>query len=419
MKVLITTDTYYPSINGVVTSVNTLYHALKERGHEVRILTLSDNLHSKKEGDIYYIRSFNARIYPGARGTVPVERHFCKEIEKWRPDIIHSQTEFFTMMFAKRIAKNLNIPIIHTYHTMYEHYMRYLFKVNTVSKKSAKLFSKELLRSVEGLITPTDKVKRTLKEYGLQQPMFVIPSGLSMDKIQKDFSETERQALRKKLNISEEKKVIVTVGRVGLEKNLDEILNHFFNFHLEHKEVLWLIVGDGPYRQELQEKVAFMNLSEDVIFAGMVAPEDIYRYYKLGDVFVSASVSETQGLTYIEALMAGTPIVCRRDDCLEDIMQNGVNGYYFTEKEEFCEHLEELLYNTELREKFAQAALNSVQKFSKEEFGKQAERAYYEIIRRNSGRKKKRSMGKRIYYKWKKLPKQYIEKMQDYFKVIE
>lgn len=412
MRVLITTDTYLPAINGVVTSVDTLYRELKERGHDVRILTLSENIHTKKQDDVYYLRSFRVYVYPGVRGTVPIERTFRKEIERWKPDIIHTQTEFFTMVIAKKIAYDLNIPVIHTYHTMYEHYTRYLLKVDFIGKKSAKLLTKETLRTVDALIAPTGKVETTLRNYRMEQPIYVIPTGIPMEKIRRPFSEEEKQELKRELNIPKEKKIIASIGRVGLEKNLDEIADYFIYLSRKHNDIVWLIGGDGPYRKELQSRIARLHLSDSVIFTGMIAPDEIYRYYKLADVFVSASISETQGLTYVEALMAGTPLVCRKDSCLEDILEEGKNGYYFEKEEDFVGHLEELLYDTEKRKAFSDYALESGYKFSKEQFALKVEQAYYDTIRKFAG--KKGSLFRwRSWKRFGEFPYGYMEKLTE------
>lgn len=415
MKILITTDTYLPSINGVVTSVNMLYRELKARGHDVRILTLSEDIHMKKRDDVYYLRSFRIYVYPGVRGTVPIEKTFRKEIERWRPDIIHTQTEFFTMVIAKKIASVLNIPIVHTYHTMYEHYTRYLLRVDAISRQSAKLFTRESLRMVDAVVAPTGKVEKTLRDYGVDLPVYVIPTGLAMDKFGKSVSEEEKRDLRRKLGISEDKKIIATIGRIGLEKNLDEVADYFLYVERTHPEIVWMIVGDGPYREELQNRISRLKLSDNVIFTGMVDPEEIYLYYKLADVFVSASMSETQGLTYIEALMAGTPLVCKKDACLADILEEGFNGYYFETGDEFNRHLNELLSDEEKRKRFSNCALESSVKFSKERFAENIEKAYLDCLKKFSGREERFLRSRRLG-RMKKLPHLYMEKISDYFR---
>ena len=136
MKILITTDWYEPVVNGVVTSVLNLTKQLKEKGHEVKILTLSKTCHTYIEGDVIYVGSVGVGlIYPEARLKVAVIRQIIKGLIDWKPDIIHSQCEFSTFFMAKRIAEELQIPIIHTYHTVYEDYTHY-FSPNVVWGKA-------------------------------------------------------------------------------------------------------------------------------------------------------------------------------------------------------------------------------------------------------------------------------------------
>ena len=130
MKVLITTEYYIPTINGVVVSTMNLKNELIKKGHEVRILTLSDTRHSyEKQGDIYIGSAGVQKVYPGARFTFVRNNRFIEELMNWHPDIIHSQSEFSTFFMARRIAKNLQIPIVHTYHTIYEDYTHYFSPV--------------------------------------------------------------------------------------------------------------------------------------------------------------------------------------------------------------------------------------------------------------------------------------------------
>ena len=127
MKVLITTDWYAPVINGVVTSVLLLQRELVARGHDVRVVTLSNSLHTYKEGPVYYMGSVSAgKIYPGARLKINRARSMMQELIAWHPDVIHSQCEFSSFRVAAALSNRLGIPIVHTYHTVYEDYTHYL-----------------------------------------------------------------------------------------------------------------------------------------------------------------------------------------------------------------------------------------------------------------------------------------------------
>ena len=131
MRILITTDLYTANINGVVTSVKNLISHLRKNGHEVRVLTLSEHTKSHRTETEYFIASMPIGIYPNIRMPISRGRKFQKELISWRPDIIHSQCEFFTMGYAKRISKKTGVPIVHTYHTLYEHYVKYAIPIKS------------------------------------------------------------------------------------------------------------------------------------------------------------------------------------------------------------------------------------------------------------------------------------------------
>ena len=269
MKILITSDWYAPAVNGVVTSVLNLRRELEARGHEVRVLTLAGSRRSTVENGVYAVGSVDAgRIYPGARLRSAAAGPMVQELIRWRPDVVHSQCEFSTFFLARRIARDANAPLVHTYHTVYEDYTHY-------------------------------------------------------------FSPSRRWGRR--------------AAALGLTEN-------------------------GA-----------------VVFAGMVPPARVPEFYALGDVFVSASTSETQGLTYIEALAAGLPLVCRADPCLAGVVENGANGwqYHTAAQRQAC--LERLLADEPLRAAMARQAAASAERFSAQRFGGTMARLYRAQMWRSGG----------------------------------
>ena len=383
MKVLITTDTFLPSISGVVTSTVNLYTELIKMGHEVRILTLSRNNSSSRVDDVYYIRSFGVNVYPDVRGTVSFRNKFLKEIIEWSPDIIHSQCEFFTFVFAKRISKKLNIPIVHTYHTMYEHYTKYVIKNHIVGNKLVSVFSKGVLKNVEAVIAPTEKVRNSLVGYGIENEIEVIPTGINLDRFKTRTTREEKQNLKQSLGIDQENRIILTVGRLGAEKNIDEILQNLPKLIEKHKNLSMLIVGDGPYRGQLEQQAEELGIRANVVFTGMVAPETISSYYQIADIFVSASESETQGLTYIEALANGIPEICRNDKCLEGVLISGYNGYTYEKSQDFIEDMNHLLENYSLRAQMSANAEASAQRYGSLAFVRSVESLYQDVVSKN------------------------------------
>lgn len=382
MKILITTDWYSPVVNGVVTSVLNLKKELEARGHEVRILTLSQKLSTYEDENVTYIRSISAgRIYPGARIRATLATSAIRDLVAWQPNVIHSQCEFSTFFMAKYIARELNIPLVHTYHTVYEDYTHYLMPNKKWGKRIVATLSRHLTRYTYTIIAPTEKVRNILCSYGIDTNVCVLPTGIELDKFANELADGRRAELRDGLNIPEGNRILLYIGRIAKEKNLDEILE--YHAKCEIADLTFVIVGDGPYRAELEKNVEKMGLSEKVRFAGMVSPKLVQEYYRLGDLFVSASVSETQGLTYIEALASALPTLCRRDDCLDGIIINGENGWQFESGEDYMQRLTEYFSNSENRTILGKNAFEYAQKtFSSQIFAKNAEQIYFDAIER-------------------------------------
>ena len=346
MKVLITTDLYTTATNGVVTSVRNLSRELEEAGNEVKILTLSDTVHSHRERNIYYIHSMPLKVYPDVRMPLPRSSHsqkLLKEIIQWKPDIIHSQCEFFSFHYARRIAKRTGAPQVHTYPTQYEQYVSYVLPGRWTGEFLAKTFSRVRLKKVDIIIAPTAKMKQVLEDYGVKNNIEIVPSGICLQQHQGRMTQEERERMRQLLGIPQEHRVVLNLGRLGTEKNLDEVVRLFALQLQRQSNLTLLIVGDGPAREKLYQQVKELDIGDHVIFTGMVEPDQVQKYYQLGDVFVSASTSETQGLTYIEAAANGLPLVCREDPCLEGVISQGENGYTYRSPDEFLDEMDKVL----------------------------------------------------------------------------
>ena len=383
MKILIATDWYKPIVNGVVTSVTNLERELLAKGHDVRILTLSNSLRSRKDGNVYYIKSVPAdKLYPGARASIYLFGELYDDILKWSPDIIHTQAEFTTFMFAKRIVKALGIPHVHTYHTVYEDYTHYFSINEQIGKRTVAYLSRRLLDALDEVIVPTVKVKKLLEGYGVIPRISVIPSGIQLDSFYQKTDEKEQAELKKKLGIEPDKKVLVYVGRLAKEKNLDELLEFFKA--LKRDDMILLITGIGPYRDRLAELADEMDLSDKVRFVGLVEPITLHKYYKLGDIFVSCSTSETQGLTYIEALACGVPPICRRDLALEGVIIDGINGYQYDTFEEFKLRVEELLSDDIKRLEMSGRAIENSLGYSTMIFADRVEELYSRVLNKHN-----------------------------------
>ena len=380
MKILITSDMFTPAVNGVVTSTINLIKGLEKDGHEVRILTLSESAFEKKENNVYYMPSLPlGAVYPEARIMLPpVLNTLLEELVEWNPDIIHSQCEFSTFIYARMIAKRTGTPIVHTYHTVYENYTHYVCPSKTIGRKAAIKFTNSISKHVTNMIVPSGKMYRMLSGYEVSAPLTVIPTGINTDKYL-NADKSKRDTLRKEYGIAKDEFILLYAGRLAKEKNLEEILDFLADSRLNNLRLI--VVGDGPHRETLEDKCKENGIENRVIFTGMVSPEKIEEYYLIGDVFVSASQSETQGLTYIEAMVSGLPLLCREDECLTDVIENGTNGYLYKDKEDFIKMLMVLLNDKEKRISMGQNARRTVlDHFSERAFVKSCEKLYTKTI---------------------------------------
>lgn len=392
MKILITSDWYSPAVNGVVTSVKNLRRELERRGHEVRVLTLSQTHRSWAKDGVTYLGSVAAGlVYPGARLRTALAGKWVRELVEWRPDVVHSQCEFSTFFLARRIAEELDVPLIHTYHTVYEDYTHYFSPSVRFGKKAVAVFSRWVAAHTGCMIAPTGKVRLLLQHYGVACPVFVVPSGIDLRRFSGEPDPWRLAVLRASLDIPRDRLVLVSVGRLAEEKNIDELLR--LRAELGGGAVTLLLVGDGPDRPRLERLAADLGLTApDVVFAGMVPPEQVADWYRLGDLFVSASTSETQGLTYVEALAAGVPALCRADPCLAEVVRDGENGWQYRDRADFRRKLDLFLSQPHRRERLAQNARRTAESYSAQRFAERVETIYRQQIARRAGEQPRREV---------------------------
>lgn len=337
MNIGLFTDTYFPQLSGVATSIQTLKNALEKNGHSVFIFTTTDPHLGKGtiEPNVFRVSSVPFVSFTDRRIAFRGLFQATKIAKEVKLDIVHTQTEFSMGMIGKYVAHSLGIPAIHTYHTMYEDYLHYVLNGHLLKPYHVKQFTKAYLHNMDGVVAPSERVKETLTRYGVTIPMRVIPTGVDLTAI----NENPRRDVRKELGIDSNQKVILTLSRVAAEKKIDQILDVLPTVLESEPNVKFVIAGDGPDVQPLKDQVARLSLEDYVIFAGSVEHSDVGNYYRMADLFVSASDTETQGLTYIEALAAGTKCVVYSTDYTEHVFDNRELGGTFTTKSEMTNEI--------------------------------------------------------------------------------
>lgn len=388
MRIGIFTDTYTPFINGVTTSVVMLKHALEKKGHTVYIVTVNDNsLHYKYEEDEKVIRIpgipigiYNYRL----TGIYPIK--VINKIRKWNLDVIHSQTEFGIGTFARVISKQFHIPLVHTYHTMYEDYVHYITKgyFNRSSKKIVEYLTLFYCDKTNNeLIVPTKKAYELFKnKYKVDRNIYIVPTGIEVDRFYKENNKIKNiSAKRKMLGINNKDFVILFVGRIGKEKNIELLLKAMPNILKKCPNTKLLIIGDGPELDEYKNYVVDNKLSEKIIFTGKVPWEEIPEYYLMSDVFATASVSETQGLTVIEAMASSLPVVCINDESFVNTVIDNLNGKIFEDQEGYEKSIIELYNDSKLLKKLSNQSRISAERHSSKYFAESVLDVYNSAIK--------------------------------------
>ena len=391
MNIGIFTDTYSPQVNGVVSSILTLEKELRKQGHNVYVFTISHPEAKENSNFVYRTASLPFIFLKDHRVGIMYSNKLVRKIKRLKLDIILSQTEFSLGIFAKLVAKKLSVPIVHTYHTMYEEYMHYISKGIQFSPKIARKYSKSFCNGVDGVVAPTIKTEKLLKSYGVKTEIRVIPTGIDFSPLDKNnYSKDEINNLKQVFGIPLDAPVILFVGRIAKEKSIDVIIEAMVLLKQKRPDTKLVIVGDGPLRLELEEMAARLGIKDEVIFTGMQPWSSIGKIYQLGDVFVSASITETQGLTFAEAMAASLPVVAKEDESIAGLIRDGYNGRLFHTVPELAAVLEEILEDRVLRETLSINAIHSVKPLSAEVFGHNASHYYSDIIKMYVEKKKQK-----------------------------
>lgn len=378
MNIGLFTDTYFPQINGVATSVHTLASALEERGHQVYIFTPSDpKADSEESAHIIRMPSMPFLLLKNYRVGTMYSPFALAKISHLHLDIVHTQTEFPLGNFGRFLAKTHNIPMVHTYHTMYEDYVHYLGHGVLVTPGVAREFSKLFCNAANDVVAPTEKAKQSLLDYGVKKPICIIPTGIDTKRFAKNnFDPKEILSLKESFGFQENTPVLLSLGRVAKEKSIDVLLRAMPKLLEKCPEVMFLIIGDGPEKENLMALSASLGIADHVVFAGAKPWHEIGKYYQLGTVFASASLSETQGLTFAEAMAGGIPVVAKKDDCIQALIEHEQTGLLFETDDALADLLATLFQDTELQKTLSKNAMKKMDALSVETFAEKMEHLY-------------------------------------------
>ena len=377
MRIGIFTDTYFPQISGVATSIRILKEELEQKGHTVIIFTTTDPNAPDYEENIVRFASVPFLSFKERRVAVAGLAKAYRIARKYKLDIIHTQTEFSLGIMGKMLGMMLEIPTVHTYHTMYENYIHYIADGKLVKPSHVAYVSKAFCNQTLGVIAPSQLTKDTLVNYGVNQPVYVVPTGVKIPPQQKEVA----QALRKQLGYTEEDIVLLSLSRLSKEKNIDELITAMPDILSKEPKAKLCIVGGGPAKEDLEKQVAELQLETVIQFAGEVDNTNVSNYYQMADLYINASHSESQGLTYLEALVNHIPLIVKRNDYLASLLTYPSLGMMFDDKHSLTDRIQTYLTSQFDEQKTQQAREELLARISSETFVEGALQVYEDAIK--------------------------------------
>lgn len=399
MRVGIFTESYPPLVNGVATSILMLQRALEKQGHEVFIITVGEDKLKytlENDGKILRLPSINiAHLYDYKMTSVyPIKA--INIIKKMNLDVIHTNVEFTIGMFARVVSIQLGIPLVHTYHTMWEDYTHYITKNNKVLDMVTKGAVKYLSiffgdTTATELIVPTKKIYDLFKDkYKVKKNIHIVPTGIETEKFYKEnFLAKDINKLKRFLEIKRKDFVILTVSRIAQEKSIDKLITNHKELLKKYPNFKLLIVGDGPDLDKMKDLTKKLEIENNVIFTGKVALNNVPLYYQLGDIFVTASTTETQGLTVVEAMSSSIPVVAINDDSFKNSVIDDLNGYLYNTDEEYISYIEKIYQDRELYDRLSNQARILSNDFSSDFFASRVLKVYETAIKNYKKENKK------------------------------
>ncbi len=386
MRIGLFTDQPMEGISGLVTSLNMLYKGIKAAGHECFIFTTVSNKGTNDNPDIIEFPGLSYPVpelkeYKFVVGT----KKYVDCVRQYNLDIMHLHTEFSLAKIALAASKELDIPLVYTLHTMYEYYIGHLAPIaNHINTDlfwscAKKVFLKPITKRASMVIVPSMKMFNARRRYEIKDNVTVIPTGIDLHGfVYTPQLKKEADELRESMGLKD-KFVCLYLGRVAAEKDISTSMKAFAGLNSNY-DTVFLVVGCGPAVKKLKKLAVKLGIEKKVIFTGGIPWSEVPKYYHLADVFLSASVTETQGLTFLEAVVSGVPIIGIKDDCLSYIIENGVSGYLCRDEKEMTGRINTLYKD---RKKLAEISANvhlDIEEYSSSTYTKRALALYAQVL---------------------------------------
>ncbi|ADE15628.1 glycosyl transferase group 1 [Nitrosococcus halophilus Nc 4] len=322
MKICMLTNTFTPHVGGVARSISNFTAEYRRLGHQVLVVAPLFEGTPLQEQDVIRIPAIEHFRGSDFSIPLPVPGRLAAALKKFAPDVLHSHHPFLLGDTALRIGAAQNLPVVFTYHTMYEQYTHYVPADSPRLKRFAIDLASGYCNLCDGVIAPSDSIARILRQRGLKVPMEVIPTGVEVEY----FVRGDGQAFRRDQGIPADAFLVGHIGRLAPEKNLNFLSNAVAQFLLQNEKARFLVAGDGPSAPEIKRLFESLGLGSRLDFIGILKGSDLANAYQAMDVFVFASQSETQGLVLAEAMAASTPVVALDAPGVREVVIDHRNG---------------------------------------------------------------------------------------------
>ena len=392
MRIAIFTETYLPQINGVDTHIKILKEGLEALGHTVLIVTADSKAHTHYLKDnVLHCPAHNLKRIYNLDLASPVSRTRLKYLREFRPDIIHVHNEFSIGLSGMAIAKILKVPLVYTLHTMYDDYIYYIAPKPLIplTKKLSHRYFRMFPQNAAVVTGPSKKCQEYTYEIGSDKKVEVIPNPVELDAFAPQTSTPQQRAqIREQYHIPQDATVACFVGRLGREKSVDVLLRFWAQEMKPQDNMRLLIIGDGPEKEPLEQLAQQLGITDTVIFTGKVLHPDLPPYIHTCDIYVTASLSDTNSISMLEGMAGGLPVLQLYDELNADQVTDGVNGYMFRDAAEMGQRLRQIRdMEPEELQKLKTSVIQSVKNSGAQTLANYIQTIYYNIYQKQPPKK--------------------------------
>jgi glycosyltransferase involved in cell wall biosynthesis len=380
MKVALFSNSYLPYLSGITLSIKTLKDELRHLGHTAYVVGPRYPRHVEDDPKVLRLPSLPA-TYPGYRFVFPYSPWVFSALKKEQIELIHAHQPFGVGLAALSLARRMRIPFVYSFHTFFSRYVHHAPLIpQRLAKWAVTAYLSFFCRQADTVIVPSEMVRRLLVSRKVNKPIEVIPTGIKLRKIkQRKEIGNQRLNIRKKHQIPPDAKILLYSGRLSEEKNVPFLLEAFPLIRAQDENLYFILVGGGPKGTE------YRAIAKDnhIIFTGQIPHAEVLDYYLASDLFVYASITETQGLVLTEAKACGLPVVALFGGGISDVIESGIDGYIVRrDQRAFVEHALRLLKDDDLRRHMSiKAKEDAHDRFSSLAVAKRVESVYNSLIK--------------------------------------